>query len=104
MDHPLIDLINARIAEAEANGAFDNLAGAGKPLPEVEDPENALLHRLVREAGGEPEFVTLSKTLARLRESLRDETDRTKRGEILREMSMMEVRLDLAKQAFSSRR
>ena len=25
MDHPLIDLINARIAKAEGEGAFDNL-------------------------------------------------------------------------------
>ena len=34
MDHPLIDLINAKIAAAERDGAFDNLPGAGKPLPE----------------------------------------------------------------------
>ena len=39
MDHPLIDLINARIREAEENGAFDNLPGAGKPLPPEPDPE-----------------------------------------------------------------
>ncbi|MEX0303707.1 MAG: DnaJ family domain-containing protein, partial [Leisingera sp.] len=39
MDHPLIDLINARIEAAEQDGAFDNLTGAGKPLPKCEDPE-----------------------------------------------------------------
>lgn len=33
MDHPLIDLIDARIRKAQADGAFDNLPGAGKPLP-----------------------------------------------------------------------
>ncbi|MEI4470892.1 J-domain-containing protein [Frigidibacter sp. MR17.24] len=100
MDHPLIDLINARIAKAEAEGAFDNLPGAGRPLPEVADPESALLDRLLREAGAVPEFVTLSKTLAALRAELRAEGDRTRRGEILREISMLEIRIDLAKQAY----
>ncbi|MCB1347964.1 MAG: DUF1992 domain-containing protein, partial [Maritimibacter sp.] len=67
MDHPLIDLINARIREAEENGAFDNLPGAGKPLPPEPDPENALLNRLAKENGAEPEFVTLSRELRKLR-------------------------------------
>lgn len=72
MDHPLIDLINLKIAEAEADGAFDDLEGAGKPLPQVEDPENALLNRLVKESGGVPEFVSLTREMARLRAELRE--------------------------------
>ncbi|MFY0682324.1 MAG: DUF1992 domain-containing protein [Thalassovita sp.] len=99
MDHPLIDLINAKIAEAEADGAFDNLAGAGKPLPEQDDPENALLNRLVKESGGVPEFVTLSRELERLRAELRETGDRTRRQDILKEMSMMDVRIDIARKA-----
>lgn len=71
MDHPLIDLISAQIAEAERRGDFDNLPGAGKPLPKVDDPENALLNRVIRENGAVPEFVTLSRELERLREELR---------------------------------
>lgn len=97
MDHPLIDLINARINEAEAQGAFDNLPGAGKPLPAEDDPENALLNRLVREAGAEPEFVTLSRQLRQLRQDLLAEPDRTRRRDILREMSMTEARIDIAR-------
>ena len=97
MDHPLIDLINAKIAEAEAEGAFDNLEGAGKPLPECDDPENALLNRLVKEAGGVPEFVSLSRELQKLREELRETGDRTRRHDILKEMSMMEARIELAR-------
>ena len=100
MDHPLIDLINARIEQAEAEGAFDNLEGAGRPLRRVEDPENALINRVLQENGAVPEFVTLSRELARLREELREAGDRSRRSEILKEMSMMEARIDLARKAY----
>lgn len=101
MDHPLIDLISAKIAEAERNGDFDNLPGAGQPLPRVDDPENALLRRVIAENGAEPAFVTLSRKLKDLRAELLDEADRTKRREIMKEMSMMEARIDLARRAFA---
>lgn len=100
MDHPLIDLITARIREAEAEGAFDDLPGSGKPLPPCDDPENALVNRLVKESGGAPEFVSLSRELEKLREELSDTGDRTKRHEIMKHMSMMEARIALAKKAY----
>ncbi|MBU2889233.1 MULTISPECIES: DUF1992 domain-containing protein [Celeribacter] len=99
MDHPLIDLINQKIAEAERDGAFENLSGAGKPLPKEDDPDNALLNRLVKESGGVPEFVTLSRELAKLREELRDTADRTRRTEIMKDMSMMDAKIELARKA-----
>lgn len=100
MDHPLIDLINQKIAQAQAEGDFDNLQGAGKPLPECDDPENALLNRLIKENGGVPEFVSLSRELAKLRNELRETGDRTRRQDIMKEMSMMEARIELARKAF----
>ena len=99
MDHPLLDLINQKIAEAERDGAFDNLPGAGKPLPREVDPENALLNRLIKENGGVPEFVSLSRELEKLREELRETSDRTRRSEIMKEMSMMDAKIDLARKA-----
>lgn len=99
MDHPLIDLINQKIAEAEADGEFDNLSGQGKPLPKVDDPENALINRLIKESGGVPEFVSLSRELQKLREELRETGDRTRRQDILKEMSMMEARIEIARQS-----
>ena len=101
MAHPLLDHINARIEQAEAEGAFDNLAGAGKPLPKVDDPENELVNRLVRESGGVPEFVSLSRTLAELRQQLAETGDRTERRQIMKEMSMLEARIDLARKAYA---
>ena len=100
MDHPLIDLINQKIREAEEEGAFDNLEGAGKPLPQVDDPENALINRLIKENGAVPEFVSLSRELARLREELREADDRTRRQDILKEMSMMEAKIALARKNY----
>jgi len=97
MDHPLIDLINARIAKAEADGAFDNLPGAGKPLPACDDAENAVLNRVLKENGAVPEVVSLSQELEKLRTELRDTADRTERARILKDMSMMQARIDLAR-------
>ena len=97
MDHPLIDLINQKIAAAEADGAFDDLEGAGKPLPREDDPENALINRLIKESGGVPEFVSLSRELAKLREELRETGDRSRRQDIMKEMSMMEAKIELAR-------
>lgn len=99
MDHPLIDLINQKIREAEEAGDFDNLEGAGTPLPKEDDPENALLNRLVKESGGVPEFVSLSRELAKLREELRETGDRSRRQEIMKEMSMMDAKIELARKA-----
>lgn len=100
MDHPLYDLISAKIKQAEADGAFDNLPGAGKPLPKVEDPENELINRLMRENNATPEFVTLGRELKRLRQELEHTTDATRKRDIMRDMSMMDARIDLAKKAF----
>lgn len=100
MDHPLIDLITQKIREAEANGEFDNLPGAGKPLPKVDDPENALIRRIIEENGAVPEFISLSRELRKLRDALREVDDRTRRREIMKEMSMMEARIDLARKAY----
>lgn len=100
MDHPLIDLINLKILAAEEAGEFDNLEGAGKPLDLEGDAETVLFNRLIRENGAVPEFVSLSRELTRLRSELAETGDRTRRRDILKEMSMMEVRIDLARKSF----
>ena len=97
MDHPLIDLISAKIRAAEAEGAFDNLPGAGKPLPPCDDPENAVLNRIMKENGAVPEAVSVSKELARPREELRETGDRTERQRIMRDMALLETRLEIAR-------
>ena len=100
MDHPLIDLITSKIKEAEADGAFDNLPGAGKPLPEVGDPKSAYLNRVMRENGVVPEFVALSKEMAALREALRDTADRDERKRLMSQIAALEPRLATARESW----
>ncbi|MCT4371669.1 DUF1992 domain-containing protein [Yangia mangrovi] len=99
MDHPLIDLINARIAKAEAEGAFDNLPGAGKPLPECDDPENAVLTRILKDNGAVPQAVALTRELAALREELRETADRDRRRRLIKDMALLETRLEIARKS-----
>jgi hypothetical protein len=94
-------LIEAKIKAAQDEGAFDQLEGEGKPLPACEDPENILLSRVVRAHGGAPEFVVLARELSALRVELTQVSDRDERRKIMKEMSMMEVKIDLARKAFS---
>lgn len=96
MDHPLIDLINAKIKAAEAEGAFDDLDGAGQPLPDCDDPENALIHRVMRENGAEPEFVVLSRELAALRAQLMESSDRDERRALIAQIAVLETRREQA--------
>lgn len=101
MSHPLEDLIDARIRAAQAEGDFDNLPGQGKPLPKEDDPENALVNRLIKENGAVPEFVSLSRELAKLRAELAETGDRTRRHEILKDMSLMDARIAMARKAYT---
>ena len=94
MDHPLIDLINARIAQAEADGAFRDLPGAGKPLPPCDDPENAVLGRILKDHGAVPPLVAMRRELARLREALHETADRAGRRRLIAEMAVMETRME----------
>ena len=98
--HPLEDLVDARIRAAQSEGVFDNLPGEGKPLPPDTDPENVLINRLMKENGAVPEFVSLSRELSKLRDELADTGDRTRRGEILKEMSTMVARIEIARKNY----
>jgi hypothetical protein len=99
MDHPLIDLINARIQAAEKDGAFDNLKGAGQPLPACDDPENAVINRIMKDNGAVPAFVSLSQELAKLRQELLETADRTERRRVMQDISLLEAKIEIARKA-----
>ena len=46
-----------------------------------------------------PEFVSLSRELARLRETLLETADRSERRRIMQEVSLLEARIELARKA-----
>ncbi|BCX82319.1 hypothetical protein MIT9_P1905 [Methylomarinovum caldicuralii] len=61
-------LAEERIQEAMAQGAFDDLPGAGKPLPEDDlpgvPPELRMAYRILKNAGYVPEEVQLRREIA----------------------------------------
>ncbi len=97
MDHPLIDLIDARIRKAQGEGAFDDLPGTGKPLPPCDDPQNAVFARILKDNGAVPEAVSVMREMARLRAELQDSSDRSERRRIIQDLSLLQARLELAR-------
>lgn len=92
-------LVEARIKEAEARGAFDNLPGKGKPMPKddlaglpYEDRIAALIHRC---SGGAPEEVELLRDIAALREALVTEKSAEKAQAIRKELERKKMRLSI---------
>ena len=67
-------LVEERLRRAQAEGAFDDLPGRGRPLPPLEDghapAELRLAHSLLRANGLAPEWVTLGQEVKARRERL----------------------------------
>ena len=83
-------LANDRIESAMEEGAFDNLPGAGRPLPfKAGDP---VVPKSLRESGYTPPVVILLRKLDDLRARLRDESDRDRRRLILAEIAETDMR------------
>jgi hypothetical protein len=90
-------IAEARIREGQLRGELDNLAGAGRPLPEddlaglpYEERIAALLHR---STGGAPEEVELIRETAALRERIASSTDPREREKLAAELRKKALRL-----------
>ena len=64
----LDDMVEQRLAEAAARGEFDDLPGAGKPLPPEPDdafvpPELRMAYKILKNAGYVPEEVRLRREI-----------------------------------------
>ena len=83
-------IANERIESAMEDGAFDNLPGAGKPLPfKAGDP---VVPKSLRDGGFTPPVVILVRKLEDLRTALREERDRDKRRVLLSEIAETDMR------------
>jgi len=82
MNANLKDLVERRIAKAQAQGAFDNLPGQGKPLDLREDPlvpeEVRVGNRIMKNAGVLPPEVEQLQQAAELQQSLLDSNNSQK--------------------------
>lgn len=101
MDHPLISLIDDMVAKAQRDGQFDDLAGAGKPLPPVDDPANAVVDRIMQESGTKPQAVLLLQQLTAARAHLAAVTDPQARKAAMKTVADLETRLAIARDAMT---
>ena len=93
MDHPLISLIDQRIRDAERRGEFDNLPGTGKPLPNVSNPEDALLNRLMKEHGAKSPLVILREQIVEAKARVSAEDAPAARKAAQKELADLQTRL-----------
>lgn len=106
--HGLDALIEARIAQAQAAGAFDDLPGAGKPLALDDDrlvPEEARVAlRILKNAGFVPTEILERKEAAALRCLVAGAADPTERRRLLVRLTLLEARLEIARSPRPRRR
>lgn len=98
-------IIEAKIAEAQAAGAFDDLPGTGKPLDLDDDrlvPEDLrAAYRILKNAGYVPDELLARKEAAGLRQLLQATAGTPERRRLLAKLALLEARMEMAR---SSRR
>ena len=92
-------IIEAKIAEAQRAGVFDNLPGAGKPLDLDEDklvPEDIrMAYRILKNAGYVPAEILERRELADLRKLINATTaDHPERRRALAKLALLETRME----------
>lgn len=91
-------IIEAKIAEAQRAGAFDNLPGRGKPLDLDDDrliPEDLrMAYRILRNAGFVPAEIEARKEAADLRKLVAATADEPARRRALARLALLEARLE----------
>ena len=100
MHHPLSGLIDQIVQNAEKRGDFDDLPGAGKPLAHLDDPQNAVLNRMMQEAEAKSPVVVLRRQIIAAQEKLKALTDPTDRKAEQLRLSELHTKLAIEMEAF----
>jgi hypothetical protein len=91
-------IIEAKIAEAQRNGVFDDLPGAGKPLDLDEDrliPEDVrMAYRILKNAGFVPAEIEERKEAAGLRKLINATVDQPANRRALAKLALLETRME----------
>jgi hypothetical protein len=94
----LESIVERRIAEAMANGAFDDLPGAGKPLDLDDDalvPEELrVAHRILKNAGFLPPAVAVRCEIADAAALLRRAADDCERRRAALRLALLAAKLE----------
>jgi hypothetical protein len=100
MNHPLSGLIDQIVQNAEKRGEFADLPGAGKPLTGLDDPQNAVLNRIMREADAKSPVVILRQQILASQERLKSLTDGADRRDEMLVLSELHTKLAIEMEAF----
>ncbi|SDK09676.1 DUF1992 domain-containing protein [Aliiruegeria lutimaris] len=93
-------LVNNAFREAEANGAFDNLPGAGKPLADLHQSKDAVVARIMKEANAKPAAVVVQKQIVESRARLKALSDPQERKAEMRRLADLQTRLAIEQEAW----
>lgn len=94
------DLAERQILKAQAEGQFENLKGAGKPLDLSGDGSaESVGFRIMAEAGALPREVELRKAVEAQSLALRRTVDEEARKREMRKLADLQLRLDIEKEA-----
>ncbi len=100
MHHPLSSLIDQIVQSAERRGDFDDLPGAGKPLPHLDNPQNAVLSRMMKEADAKSPVVILRQQILASQARLRALKDADARKDEMHHLSELQMKLAIEMEAF----
>ena len=91
-------IVEAKIAEAQSAGAFDDLPGAGKPLNLDDDrlvPEDVrMAYRILKNAGFVPAEIEERKEAADLRKLIAATVNQPEKLRALGKLALLETRLE----------
>ena len=95
------DLAERQILKAQAEGQFDNLRGAGKPLNMDDDAgsSDAIGFRIMAEAGALPREIELRKAVEAQTAKLRAATTEEDRRRERKLLADLQLRLDIEAEA-----
>ena len=97
-------LAERQIQKARLKGQLQGLEGEGKPLPDrpgdaFVSPGDAIGFRIMAEAGGLPEEITLKKQVIAQRAALATLTDESDRKAAMARLAELEMRLAIAEES-----
>ncbi|MDR0810146.1 MAG: DUF1992 domain-containing protein [Gemmobacter sp.] len=94
------DMAERQIRRAQAEGQFDNLKGAGKPLDMAGDGSaDAIGFRIMAEAGALPREIELRKAVEAQTRILHAAPDEETRRQAMKMLADLQLRLDIEQEA-----
>lgn len=100
MAHPMNYAIEHAMSTALDNAVFADLAGAGEPLPNLNQPKDAVLAHMLKEADAKPLAVSLQQQIVTARAQLKNLRASEDRKAQLRLLAELQMRLNMEIEAF----